>query len=155
MQFINPKELQEAKEFMVHDVAPTLSPTLSGLFQVKLLGLYRNHAELQVNIVNKSREVLKGFGSNVVPAGGAVVIDNFSSVLNLAENAHPVTAFFQAWVIGIDKESTEAEISLRLVDEDRKELLNFGSITKKIGETIVLEGMDINVNVLSEKRIVL
>jgi len=140
-------QLIEAKEYMVHDIAPTLTPNINGLFQVRLRGLYRNHGGLEINLVNEKREVLKGFGFNVVPAGGAVIIDDFSSTLNLAENTMPITAFFQAWIIGINKDNTEAEISLRLVDENRKELVNFGSATKRVGEAIVLEGMNINVNV--------
>lgn len=148
MTSINPAELREAKEFVVHDIAPTLNPTLRGLFQVRLLGLYRNHGELQVSLVNEKREVLKGFGSSVVPAGGAVVIDSFSSILNMVEGAAPMKAFFQAWIIGINKEHTEAEISLRLVDESRNELLNFGSVLRKVGGTITLEGMEITVNIL-------
>ena len=148
MQSINQNKIQEAKEFVVHDIAPTLSPSINGLFQVRLMGLFRNHGELQVNLVNVKREVLKGFGSNVVPAGGAVIIDNFSSLLHLVKGAPPQQAYFQAWIIGINKENTEAEISLRLVDENRKELLNFGSAVKRIGETITLEGMEITVNIL-------
>jgi len=148
MQSNNKKELQERKEFMTHDIAPTLMPTLRGLFQVRVLGLYRSHAELQINLVNSSREILQSFGKQIVPKGGAIVIDNFSSVLDLPGTTTPTEAFFQAWIIGMNTENTEAEISLRLVDEDRKELINFGSTVRGIGGTIVLEGMDIAVNII-------
>jgi len=148
MQSINPAELREAKDFMVHDIAPTLNPNVRGLFHVRLSGLHRNHGGLQIYLVNGRREVLKDFGFNVVPVGGAVIIDKHPSALKLVDGETPVTAFFQAWIIGINKEHTEAEISLRLVDENRKELLNFGSVLRKVGGTITLEGMEITVNIL-------
>ena len=140
--------IEEAKEFMVHDIAPTLNPTVQGLFQVRLNGLYRRHAELCVNLVNERCEVVKGFGVAAVPVGGAVIIDQFSSLLHLVEGTPPVDAFFQAWLIGVNESHTEAELSLRLVDSDRKELKNFGSTMRGVGGTITLQGMDITVNIL-------
>lgn len=139
--------ITEAKEYLVHDIAPQLTPLLRGLFQVRLLGLYRNHAQIEVRLVNAQREVLKSFGSQVVPCGGAVIIDQFSSSLNITPDAPAVKAHFQAWCIGINQDNTEAEISLRLVDENRKELLNFGSLIRRQGGTITLEGMEIVINI--------
>lgn len=140
--------IREAKEHIVHDIAPKMIPNIRGNFQARLIGLYRNHAEIRINVVNQNKELLKTFGSNVVPVGGAVIVDEFSSLLNIANNAPPVKAFFQAWVIGINKEHTQAEISLRLVDENRKELLNFGSKTIFVGKTMTIEGLEVVVNVI-------
>lgn len=150
---MNKKLIAEAKGHMAHKIAPTLLPNIRGLFRVRLLGLYRHHAKLSISLVNDRREVLKHFGTTVVPAGGAGIVDQFSSLMTIAENAPPVKAYFQAWVIGINTDNTEAEISLRLVDENRKELMNFGSVTRKQGGTITLEGLEIVANIIPKELV--
>ncbi len=140
--------IREAKEHVKHEIAPSLLPTVRGNYQARLIGLHRSHAQVEVNLVNAKKEVVKRFGSNVVPQGGAVIIDKHSSLWNIAPNAPPVPAYFQAWVVGISHDHTEAEISLRLVDDNRKELVNFGSATIKVGKTMTVEGLEVAVRVL-------
>lgn len=144
---MNQAYIKEAKEYLVHDIAPTLMPNIRGFFQTRLLGLYRNHAEIQINIVNESKEVIKSFGSRVMPIGGAVIVDDIVSKLTLVENAPPIKAYFQAWLIGMDKKNNEAEISLRLVDENRKEMINFGSMIRKPGQQFILKGLDVTATI--------
>lgn len=147
----NARLIKDAKAHMVHKIAPTLHKTIRGRFQAVLLGLYRNHAEIAINLINGNREVLKHFGKQVVPVGGSVIVDQFSSMWDLGiKGAMPVKAFFQVWVIGHNTEHTESEIALRLVDESRKELVNFGSMVRRIGETITLNGLEITVTIYRE-----
>jgi len=145
---MNQSELKEAKEHLTRVIAPTLTPNIRGLFQVRLLGLHRYHAEIVINIVNQQRKVLKAFGRQIIKVGDAVVVDQFSSHVTLAPNTPSVEAYFQAWLIGVNAENTEAEISLRLVDGDRKELINFGSTVREPGKAITLMGVDITATII-------
>lgn len=142
--------IAEAKGHLVHKIAPHLIPNIRGLFRVQLVGLYRNRGQLAIAIVNERDEVLKQFGSNIVRVGGSVIIDKFSSIVNFAPGTPAVEGYFNAWIIGINAENTEAEISLRLVDKDHKQIKNFGSKTIKAGKSITLKGMDIQINIIPE-----
>lgn len=145
---MNKSELKEAKEYLTNDIAPKLMPNVRGMFQARLVGLYRNHAEIEINLVDSSKNIVKRFGSNVVPQGGAVIVDKFSSIWNIGQNLPSIDAYFQAWLIGISQDHKQAEISLRLVDENRNELKNFGSATVCAGKSLTLEGLEITVNIL-------
>lgn len=140
-----PKILTEAKEFVVHDIAPTLLPNERGYFQVKLIGLYRNHAQLGIRLVEAKNKnnVTRDFGSNVVPVYGGVISKFRESELILVEGQPPIDATFQARLLGVNEQQTEAEIELRTIDENRIETFSFGSKTIAVGKTITLEGVDV------------
>lgn len=142
--------VDEGIEHLRREIAPNLVPNLEGLFQVRLYGLHRYHADIGIFLVNEKGEILKGFGRQTVKVGNAVVVDQFSSVWN--EPGTPaVEANYQVWPVGINAVHTECELSIRLVDNDRNEVKNFGSMTKKPGEALTLHGMNIKVNVIPKR----
>lgn len=144
-----PKIVTEAREFVIHDIAPTLLPNVRGYYQVILNGLYRNHAEIGIRLVDAKNEkaVVKDFGSNVVPIYGGIISKFRESELILVEGQPPIDATFQARLLGVNEQQTEAEIQLRTIDEDRRETFSFGSKTIGIGKTITLKGVDVIVYV--------
>ncbi len=142
--------IKESKSFLTNDIAPKLIPNITGNFQVFVNGIYRKHAEIFINLVNGNGQVVKKFGSNIIPIGAALNVDEFSSLLNI-ENAMPITAFFQVWFVGVDKNCSNGEFLIRLVDSDRKKLINFGVVQLKPGKQTTLRGLDISVNIIPKR----
>lgn len=144
-------KLQEATEILVHEIIPKLSPSLIGNFQVTVLGMHRNHAEIGISLVNKAGETLKYFGTRAIRIGDAISIDNYPSMISFVKNTPKIKCFFQAWLIGVDKNNTEAEISIRLVDENRKKINEIGIVKRKAGGRITVNNLDITLSITPKR----
>lgn len=148
--------LQEAKEYVQHDIVPTLKPNIVGFFQVKLLTVYRKVAEIELLLVDmKTKAMLKSFGVKVISAGRAGIVD-MESRTNLVPKEmqqhlpnQTTDHQFQVRIIGVGEK--EAEIELSLIDPNTMEIaLSFGSKTIVPGKTITLEGLEIKITATSE-----
>lgn len=82
--------IREAKEYVRHDIAPTLTPNIKGQFSVRLIGVHRNHAEIELRIVNENREVIKSFGSKVIPVGESIRLQGIDSTINFLPKEYGV-----------------------------------------------------------------
>lgn len=140
--------IKEAKGYLVHDVAPNLIPNYKGKFSAVLLGLYRGHADIQICLVDDKNNLVKDFGHNVVRLGGSVMSKAASSKLSVAPGAPPVDAWFNARLMGMAKNHSEAEIEIRLIDENRETLTSIGSKRIKPGKHVTLENLEVTVNVM-------
>lgn len=81
---MNKRAIQEAKEYLAHDIAPTLTPTIRGEFQVRVIGVHRNAVEIELRIVepgNPDRSLFS-FGSKVISPGKTITLNGLESVIN-------------------------------------------------------------------------
>lgn len=140
----------ESIDHLTHGIAPKLIPHTEGMFQVRLLGLNRYHADIAIVLVDDKNNVLKYFGRGPIKVGDAANVDGLSSVWSEPGSA-PISAYFQAWVMGINQEHTECEIGIRLVDDNRNCIKHIGQLTKKVGENLTFEGMKIKLNVIPKR----
>ena len=77
-------ELSEKREFIIHDIAPTLCPTISGHLQVRIIGIIKGVAELELRIVDQdnSQRCLKSFGSAKVHVGRTMTLRGMDVNIN-------------------------------------------------------------------------
>lgn len=77
------KLMQEAKDHMTNVIAPTLNPSVSGLFQVRVIGILRDAVEIELRIVDKDTKAsLKSFGSKVIGPGKTITLEGLESKIN-------------------------------------------------------------------------
>jgi hypothetical protein len=75
--------IQDAKDYMTHELAPSLTPTVRGEFQVRLIGSDARAAELELRIVDpRTSQVVHVFGRATVTAGRTVTLKGLESVIN-------------------------------------------------------------------------
>lgn len=68
---------------MVHKLAPSLSPSVSGEFQVRLIGSDQRMAEIELRIVDpKTGQVVHSFGRATISAGRTVTLKGLESKIN-------------------------------------------------------------------------
>lgn len=76
------KLIQDAKDYMTHEIAPALSPNIEGCFQVRLIGVHNMVAEIELRIVDKDKRVLKSFGSKAISIGKTITLEGLDSKIN-------------------------------------------------------------------------
>lgn len=77
------KLIEEAKGHMSHVIAPSLNPNVSGVFQVRLIGVVNNTAEIELRIVEpESKNVIKSFGSKAITPGRTITLEGLESKVN-------------------------------------------------------------------------
>ena len=79
--------IQDAKGHMVHKLAPSLTPNVSGEFQVRLIGSDERMAEIELRIVDpKTGQVVHSFGSATISAGRTITLKGLESKINFLPN---------------------------------------------------------------------
>ena len=76
------KLIKEAKGYIQHEIAPALSPNITGKFQVRLIGLNHGAAEIELRIVDENGNSLKSFGSKVISPGRTITLEGLESKIN-------------------------------------------------------------------------
>ena len=75
--------MREVKNHMVHEIIPELSPSVTGNFQVRVIGIVRNAVEIELRIVDpETKQVLKSFGSKVITPGRTITLEGLESKIN-------------------------------------------------------------------------
>lgn len=68
---------------MQHVLAPSLTPNVTGEFQVRLIGSDHQFAEIELRIVDpKTGQVVHSFGRATVAAGRTVTLKGLESKIN-------------------------------------------------------------------------
>lgn len=76
--------IQEAREHVIHEIAPTLSPSVSGEFQVLVIGALNNEVELELRISDPENQekVLHRFEVVKVRLGKTATLKGLTSTIN-------------------------------------------------------------------------
>lgn len=80
--------ISDAKAHMINEIAPSLNPNISGVFQVRLIGARVQRdgtqwAEIELRVVDpKTKAVIKSFGSKAIPAGDTITLEGLESKIN-------------------------------------------------------------------------
>lgn len=75
--------IEEAKEHVKRVIIPSTNPNVSGLFQVRLIGIVNNIAEIELRIVEpETKDVLKSFGSKAITIGKTITLEGLESRIN-------------------------------------------------------------------------
>jgi len=85
---MNEKEIDEAVDYFQHKIIPELNPSVSGVFQVRLVSTHNGPgdagmAEIELRIVDpKTKAVLKSFGSKAISVGRTITLQGLESKIN-------------------------------------------------------------------------
>lgn len=138
----------DAVGYLVHDLSPTLRPTLRGLYQAHLRRVRGVQALIDLNLADPKNHlaVVHSFGRKVLTAGMSATLHGESSTvaLNGIPGTTPVEkAEFQVRVLGVVGQ--QAEVELRLVEPGNPDrvVLPFGSTVLTPGRRVTLEGLEV------------
>jgi len=73
--------VKDAKSHVIHEIAPSLAPSVEGEFQVRLIGCDGQFAEIELRVMDKG-QVVHTFGSKTIPVTGTITLEGLRSKIN-------------------------------------------------------------------------
>jgi septal ring factor EnvC (AmiA/AmiB activator) len=81
------RHIEDAKGHMVNKIIPALNPSVTGEFQVRLIGCDKQFAELELRIVDpKTGQVVHRFGRATIAVGRTMTLKGLESKINFLPN---------------------------------------------------------------------
>lgn len=165
---LEPKIVTEAKEHMRHIIASTLSPSITGYFQVILLGVRCTRdktlfSEIGLRLVDRignPYNVLFAFGSEVIKTEKTISLDGLKSTIHptpgLPGLKKTITGYFQVIQLGarVDRYGgMYAELELRIAEQPKdgaQVLYRQKSQALEAGQALSFVGFESRINFLPE-----